>query len=208
MTDRNPSKPMRSELTTERLSNRDVLDSPLEEHARKHTLHDSLEHLHGPEAVDYDVDELVVLCLVRNGRPYVRSFVEHHLALGVKHLIFLDNGSTDGTVKALRNYENVTVLRTMLPFKEYQISMKQYLFERFGQRRWSLYADIDELFDYPYSEIISLRSLLRYLNQGSYTAVVAQMLDMFPEEPLSDTAALVEDETLKEITFYTSDPLW
>jgi Glycosyl transferase family 2 len=39
--------------------------------------------------------------LVRDGRPYVRSFVEHYSSMGVKHLIFLDNGSTDGTVEAL-----------------------------------------------------------------------------------------------------------
>jgi hypothetical protein len=39
--------------------------------------------------------------LVRDGRPYVRSFVAHYSSMGVKHLIFLDNGSTDGTVEAL-----------------------------------------------------------------------------------------------------------
>jgi regulator of replication initiation timing len=203
MKNRNSSKTKRSELATERRQSKsDVPNSPFEEHARKQTLHDSIERLHGPEAVGYEVDELIVLCLVRNGRPYVRSFVEHYRDLGVKHLFFLDNGSTDGTVEALRNYENVTVLRTRLPFKEYQMSMKRYLFERFGRERWSLYVDIDELFDYPYSDIVSLRSLLGYLNQGSYTAVVAQMLDMFPEKPLSDTTTPVEDETLKGVRFY------
>ena len=30
-------------------------------------------------------------------------------------MVFLDNGSTDGTVEALKGYENVTVLRSMLP---------------------------------------------------------------------------------------------
>src|SRR5687768_8207384 len=121
MKNRNSSKAKRSELAAERRQSKsDVPNSPFEEHARKQTLHDSIERLHGPEAVGYEVDELIVLCLVRNGRPYVRSFVEHYRDLGVKHLFFLDNGSTDGTVEALRNYENVTVLRTRLPFKEYQ----------------------------------------------------------------------------------------
>src|SRR5215218_7206143 len=159
---------------------------------------DSIEHLYGPEEVPYEEDELVLVCLVRNGRPYIKSFVEHHASMGIKHLFFLDNGSTDGTVEALKEYENVTVLHTTLPFKRYQVSMRQYLIERFGKKgRWCLCVDIDELFDYPYSDVVRLGSLLGYLNERSYTAVVAQMLDMFPDEALSGSASS-PDEPLKE----------
>ena len=59
-------------------------------------------------------------------------------------------------------------------------------------------VDIDELFDYPYSDVVGLGSLLGYLNERSYTAVVAQMLDMFPKEPLLDRAGN-PDEPLKEL---------
>src|SRR5215217_4332927 len=86
----------------------------------KQVVHLSVEHVHGPEKVDYRLDELVVVCLVRDGRPYVKSFVEHYLSLGAKHLFFLDNESTDGTVEALKKYDNLTVLRTTLPYKEYK----------------------------------------------------------------------------------------
>jgi hypothetical protein len=172
-------------------------------------VHPTVEHLHGPEEVAYGMDELIVLCLVRDGRPYVRSFVEHYSSMDVKHLVFLDNGSTDGTVEALKEYDNVTVLRTMLPYKTHINSMRRYLAERFGQGRWSLYVDIDELFDYPYSDIVGLGSLLGYLNSNSYTAVVAQMLDMFPEKPLTGRADIL-DEPLKELhRFYDlSDLRW
>src|SRR5829696_3579301 len=166
----------------------------------KRVVHPSVEHLHGPEEVDYGPDELVVVCLVRDGRPYVKSFVEHYASMGVKHLFFLDNGSTDGTVSVARSYENVTILRTELPYKGYEYSLKQYLITLFGKKgRWCLCADIDELFDYPYSDVVGLGSLLGYLNANSYTAVAAQMLDMFPEEPLSGSrAANLLDEPLKE----------
>src|SRR5215212_5712248 len=161
----------------------------------------SIDHLYGPQQVPYAEDELVLLCLLRDGRPYIKAFVEHHFSLGVKHHFFLDNGSTDGTIEALKEYENVTVLRTELPFERYELSMRQYLVERFCQKgRWCLYADMDELFDYPYSDVVGLGSLLGYLNERSYTAVVAQMLDMFPEEPLSDSSRPGKplDEPLKE----------
>jgi hypothetical protein len=69
---------------------------------------------------------------------------------------------------------------------------------RFGKKgRWVLCADIDELFDYPYSGVVGLGSLLGYLKAKSCTAVAAHMLDMFPEEPLSGRA-VDPDEPLKE----------
>src|SRR5215217_4816287 len=162
-------------------------------------LHSSIDHLHGPEEVPYGEDELVVVCLVRDGRPYVKSFVEHYRSLGAKHLFFLDNNSTDGTVEALQNYDNTTVLRSKLPYKGYRLAFKRFLIGRFGKRdRWCLYADIDELFNYPYSDVVGLGSLLGYLTKKSYTAVAAQMLDMFPEEPLSGREGNLQDEPLVE----------
>jgi hypothetical protein len=161
-----------------------------------------LEHLHGPKDVPYGKEELVVVCLVRNGLPWVESFVEHYFSLGVKHIVFLDNDSTDDTVSAASRYGDVTVLRTRLPINFYegvgQVLMQWYLIARFGKDRWSLCVDIDELFDYPYSDVIDLSSFLGYLNSKSYTAVTAHMLDMFPERPVLERAD-EQDEPLKEV---------
>jgi glycosyltransferase involved in cell wall biosynthesis len=177
----------------------DVPDSPLMERVLRWILEHNVEHVHGPRDVDYGIDELVVLVLLRNGRPYIKPFIEHYFSLGVRHIVFLDNGSTDGTVQALQNYENVTVLRSRLPFKKYNITLKQYLVERFGRGRWTLNADIDELFEYPYSDVVSLKALLRYLNDNFYTAVVTYMLDMFPETLLSADSPATDYESLKEL---------
>jgi len=160
----------------------------------------SVRHLHGPKKIAYGLDELIVVCVVRNGRPYIKSFIDHYLYLGVKHIVFLDNGSEDGTtdVAVAQGQERVTVIQTKLPFKKYEFVMKQYLISRFGKGSWSLYVDIDELFDYPYSDIVSLGSLLRYLNEKSYTAVVTQMLDMFSNRALFDQVSQ-KDEPLKDL---------
>src|SRR5215217_3844481 len=200
MTERSPQKLQQLQLMLDR-GRRENGAPPgiLLERVQKWILHFNLEHVHGPEEVAYEADELVVVCLVRDGRPYVKSFIEHYLSLGAKHLFFLDNGSTDGTVEALKSYDKVTVLRTTLPYRQYEFSLKQYLIARFATDRWCLCADIDELFDYPYSDAVSLSSFLSYLNSNSYTAVAVQMLDMFPEEPLSGSGAgKLPDEPLKE----------
>jgi glycosyltransferase involved in cell wall biosynthesis len=177
----------------------DVPDSPLLERVQAWILEHNAEHLHGPERVDCETDELVVLVLLRNGRPYIKPFMEHYFSLGAKHIVFLDNGSTDGTAEALAGYDNVTVLRSTLPYKRYNVAMKRYLIERFGRGRWTLSVDMDELFDYPYSDVVDLKALLGYLNDNSYTAVVSYMLDMFPERLLPEEDLPVGGEPFKEM---------
>lgn len=167
----------------------------------------NVERVHGPEVIAYQENELVVVCLVRDGAPYLEPFVEHYSSLGARHIVFLDNYSSDDTASLASAYENVTVLRTTLPYKRYKYAMKQYLMARFGRDRWVLCVDIDELFDYPYSDALRLDSFLDYLNAKSYTAVTAQMLDMFPEEPLSVQAERA-NEPLKELhRFYDTSGL-
>jgi hypothetical protein len=152
-----------------------------------------VQHVHGPTNIPYGPEELIVLCVVRNGELYVKSFVDHYSSLGVKHMVFLDNGSTDATVELLRSYD-VTILRSHSRYR--QQAMNLYLLREFARNRWGLLADIDEFFDYPYSDRLSLGAFLQYLNTYGYTAVLTQVLDMFPVEPL-DTIDVRPDDDIK-----------
>ena len=62
-------------------------------------------------------------------------------------------------------------------------------------------ADIDEFFDYPFSDSVGLREFLGYLNQHRYTAVVTQLLDMFSDQPLAHLTSK-KDESLKAVYGY------
>jgi len=140
-------------------------------------------YLAGPAGALARADQLAVVCLVRNGAPYVRDFVTHYQALGAAQIVLLDNGSCDETLALALAHPDVTVLSCPLPFRDYKDELKRFLIQRFGRRRWSLCVDIDELFDYPASDRLPLAGLLRYLRHYGYNAVVGQMLDMFAEEP-------------------------
>jgi Glycosyl transferase family 2 len=150
-----------------------------------------VKHVHGPREIPYSPEELVVLCVVRNGELYVKSFLDHYTALGVKHMVFLDNGSTDATVDLLRSHD-VTVLQSGSRYR--QQAMNLYLLHRFSYGRWGLLADIDEFFDYPYSENLRLAYFLRYLNKNCYTAVLTQVLDMISPAPLDTRPHSTEDD--------------
>lgn len=165
-------------------------------------LQNSVKHIHGSKNINYEIDELIVLCVVRNGETYIKSFIEHYFSLGVKQIVFLDNGSTDETISIASKYSNVSVLQTHCPYQKYETVMKQYLVKRFSKNRWNLFADIDELFDYPFSNILNLRGLLTYLNENYYTAVVAQMLDMFSNGSSFQDLIVNKNNSLKELNKY------
>lgn len=84
-------------------------------------------HVCGPRKIVYEENEFVVLCLVRNGEEYIDTFIRHYLSLGAEHIVFLDNGSTDRTVSIAQQYPKITILKTHLPYKKYNLLMKRYL---------------------------------------------------------------------------------
>lgn len=161
-----------------------------------------VRHLWGDGPTPCGPGEVVVVSLVRNGEAYVRSFVDHYSALGVRQIVLLDNGSDDSTLDLARRYENVTLLRSRLPYRDYQQPFKQYLISTYGVGGWRLHVDIDELFDYPRSADLSLADLLAYLNAGGYTAMVAQILDMFAPATLQSWPSSPDDHIRTIYTYY------
>lgn len=161
-----------------------------------------IQHVHGPANVDVGEDELVVLCIGREAEPWVTSFVEHHLALGAKHIFYLDNGSEDDTVARLSRYDHVSVFTTDISFKRYEVGLRRWITRTFGWKRWSLYCDADELFDYPYSDRLALPDFLRYLRHYGYKTVTGQMLDLFSDKPFSQLHSSPDDSLKETYRFY------
>jgi hypothetical protein len=143
-----------------------------------------VQRLSGKRRVRTSRQELVVVCLVRDGAAYVPEFLAHYRALGAKHIVLLDNGSRDGTPALAGAEPDVTVFGTLAPYKDYKDIMKRWLVRRFGRGNWVLCVDIDELFDFPGRDRIGLAGLLRYLDEKRFTAVLAHLLDMFPDGPI------------------------
>lgn len=142
-----------------------------------------IEHVFGAEEVVLDPGKVVVCCLVKDGEEYLESFLEHYLAtLQVDHVVLVDNGSTDRTAEIARKYARVSLYRTALDFKTYKNVIRRFMVENFSGGGWVLAVDIDELFDFPHSDKVSLHGLLGYLNANGYTAAPAYLLDMLPND--------------------------
>ena len=151
-----------------------------------------VRHVYGKRLIHYARDELIVVTLAKNAGQHIDSFLAHYIGLGVKHIIILDNNSADDTIARASAYPKVSIFHCSLPFRAFNVLMRQYLIRRFGKKnRWVLCVDIDELFDYPHSDQVSLSAFLQYLEANSFTAVVAYLLDMFSDRPLSGLNAAV-----------------
>jgi hypothetical protein len=113
--------------------------------------------------------------------------------MGFRHIFFLDNGSTDQTISIARRCSNVSVWHCDLPIDAHQPLFKKYLAQHCAEGGWRLDADVDELFDYPFSDILTLPRFLDYLNKHRYTAVLTHMLDMFSVRPVLGQVAEPHD---------------
>jgi hypothetical protein len=164
-----------------------------------------VRHVGGRREFKGSRKDVVVACMVRNGAEYIVPFMKHYFALGAKHIVFMDNGSTDGTVALARARRNVTVFEYPAPIGRGEVALRRHLLDGFCRGRWCLCVDIDEFFDYPFSTTLGLSGLIEYLEANSYTAVVSQMLDMFSDKPIKElkaggAASLREDHPFYDIS--------
>jgi hypothetical protein len=148
----------------------------------------SLRHLHGPTALDVAKGDVVLIALVRDGAYYLDAFFDHYRAMGVRHFVFMDNGSTDDTIARIKAEDGTVIDRSPLPLTGYEDLIRQYPALTYGRDRWCLYVDMDEMLDFEGRKTFGIRGLTAYLEAKGYTAFVAQMLEMFPKEALNAVA--------------------
>ncbi len=144
-------------------------------------------------------DGVILLCRVENGMEWIPQFLTHYRRLGVAHMIFLDTGSTDGSVDHLQG-SDVTVYRTSLPFKTHRLWMRRWLMDRCPPGTWTLNVDIDELFVLPLFG--TTVDLVKYLDENRYTAMRAHMLDLFASGPIGSREAPADAPLEEQYPFY------
>lgn len=162
----------------------------------------SLQHLHGPSKLDVAPGEVVLIALVRDGSYYLDAFFRHYRAMGVQHFVFIDNGSRDDTIARIKAQKGTVIDRCSLPLAQYEDLIRQHPAQTYGKNRWCLYVDMDEIFDFEGRSQIGIKGLTAYLEQQGYTALVAQMLEMFPKTSLAAAAGLPYKQALQAFLYY------
>ena len=130
-------------------------------------------------------DAVVVIAMVRDGMYHLADFLAHYRGLGAAHFIFCDTGSTDGTLQALAAERDCLILQTTMPFARIENDFRAHAALTYCRNAWALFADMDERLVYPGMEDHGLPALARALMARGQTALLAQMVEMFPEGPLA-----------------------
>lgn len=144
-------------------------------------------HLHGPTRVILGPDQVALVALVRDAAWFLGPFLDHHLSLGVTHVVLVDNGSTDATPDIARAYPQVTLLRNALPAKRHEVALRTMAARRVVRGGWVLFADADEMAELPLG---TLSALTGYANAEGYTAVLGQMIDLYSPRPYAAQAGM------------------
>jgi glycosyltransferase involved in cell wall biosynthesis len=139
---------------------------------------------------------LFMTLLVRDEEDIVRDTLDFHLAQGVDRVIVTDNGSEDGTVEALREYEERGAVEMLLePSDDYSQGRWVTRMARLAAREgadWVINSDADE-FWWPRAG--TLRSTLDGL-VGEVGLVVAHRMNFVPRP--EDGRPFWERMTLRE----------
>ncbi len=179
-----------------------VLGDMVRKRVRALRLETEIRHVCGPRHLPIGPSDVAAVCSLRDGVPFIPHFLAHHRRLGVRHFVFLDNGSRDETMDLLRRERDVTLYASALPYAGYKHLFKRFLVRQAGRGRWSLLVDIDECFDFPGSDRMSLVGFCRYLDARGYNAVVAHMLDLFHSGPILEPPATNDGDLSRAYPFY------
>ncbi len=126
----------------------------------------------------------VVLC-VRNDRRRIEMLVRHYRSIGVEKFIFLDNGSTDGTLEWMQEQEDIDLFTTK---DQYSSFVKEAWINRlvsyYGFDHWYILTDSDELVTYINMEQHSLEDVIRYAVKNKIERIEGLTLDMYSDKGL------------------------
>jgi len=147
-----------------------------------------------------------IICLVctRNEMLRLPDFLRHHRELGVARFAVLDNGSEDGTLEYLLDQPDVDVFSVSGSFSEARGGMywRERLAARYGYGRWYLIIDADELLVYSGMQRRNLHDLAKYLTGWGSKALLAPMIDMYSDKPLSDYSYVRGDRLIEACRFF------
>ena len=123
--------------------------------------------------------------VIQNEIARIPELLKYHRELGVERFVFVDNGSTDGTVEYLMKQDDVALYRTTDTY-DYKIAWVNRLIDYCGIDRWYLKLDGDEFLVYPEIEEKNIVDYVRDLENKEIKRVRGFMLNMYPKEKLSE----------------------
>lgn len=131
-------------------------------------------------------DDVLVFVTARNERIRLPYFLRYYRDMGVRHFLFVDNGSDDGSADYLAEQEDCSVWTTSASYKAANFGMDwmNWLLRKYGTGHWTLTLDPDEFLVYPFYDTRPIQALTDWLDTYGIRSFPAMLLDMYPKGPI------------------------
>ena len=136
----------------------------------------------------------ICLCMVRNDKERMRLFLQHYRKFGITHFAIVDNDSTDGTRELLASQPDVDLFLMKQPFSGvHKNAALNRLLARYGEGRWYLVVDSDELLCYHGMEQYPLPEMVLRAEMLGHETLRGYMVDMYAEHTDLSRTLCAED---------------
>jgi hypothetical protein len=146
---------------------------------------------------------------VHNEMVRLPFFLDYYRKLGVDWFFVMDNCSSDGTREFVLEQPDCHCFHTEGSHFALNVDPPRWtnaLLNVFGDDRWCLSMDADELFVYPHCESVPLDRLCEYLGGIGRQAVTAAMVDMYSDGPLRNPSYRQGENFLAGAPYFDSRP--
>jgi len=185
---------------SERLSRLIVFEPKLETMALAFCTH-KIEVI---KPVSFVADAPILICLQKNDLVRIKAFVEHHRSIGIGQFVIIDNGSTDGSLEWLVEQQDVFVLQVMHPYSSAnRDAWINRVMAYFGDNRWYLVLDSDELLAYDDMEHHDIGQLIAHMERKGITRCRAMMLDMYAADGYFESGE--RSDFLRQCVYFDAD---
>lgn len=132
--------------------------------------------------------DVLIFCTLRNERVRLPYFLKYYRDLGIRHFLFVDNNSDDGSREYLAEQPDVSVWTTGKSYKRarFGVDWLNHLQGKYGHDHWTLVVDVDEFFIYPFCDTRPIPALTDWLDASSIKSFGAFLLDMYPRGDISE----------------------
>jgi tetratricopeptide (TPR) repeat protein len=139
--------------------------------------------------VDAPRDAVFGFMVIRNELRRLPGCLDYHRRLGVSRFFIVDNGSEDGSVEWLLDQPDVHLWKTSASFSASRCGTDwiESLLAAYGQGRWCLVVDPDELLVYAGCETEPISAFCARLERAGYRAAMGLMIDMYSDRPICET---------------------
>ncbi|MEM8788238.1 MAG: glycosyltransferase family 2 protein [Pseudomonadota bacterium] len=149
-------------------------------------------------------NDILLFCTLRNEKVRLPYFLDYYRRLGVRHFLFVDNGSTDGSAACLADQPDVSLWTTEASYKRarYGMDWLNGLLTRFGAGHWVVVVDADEFLVYPHVDTRPLTALTEWLDARGRKSFGTMLLDMYSEATVAQTAYAEGDDPFAVLTHF------